>query len=48
MLPCAKTNHFVDKLIVMDDGKYFTLSHVEIKGNDEFYAVRIEDISNNV
>lgn len=28
--------HFVNKLIVMDDEKYFTLSNSEMKGNDGF------------
>lgn len=40
--------HFVNKLIVMDDEKYFTLSHSEIKGNDGFYTNNIENTPDNV
>ncbi|CAH1110287.1 unnamed protein product [Psylliodes chrysocephalus] len=40
--------HFANKLIVMDDEKYFTLSHSEIKGNDRFYTDDIENTPDNV
>lgn len=39
-----RRNHFANgKVIIMDDEKYFTFSHSEMKGNDGFYTDNIED-----
>lgn len=37
-----------NRVIVMDDEKYFTLSHSEMKGSDEFPTSGIENSSNDV
>ncbi|XP_050500950.1 uncharacterized protein LOC126880917 [Diabrotica virgifera virgifera] len=40
--------HFVNKLIVMDDEKYFTLSNSEMKGNDGFYTNDYENVPDEI
>jgi transposase len=40
--------HFVNKLIVMDDEKYFTLSNSEMKGNDGFYTDNYQNVPDDV
>lgn len=41
--------HFAnDRIIVMDDEKYFTLGNSEMKGNDGFYTDNIENCPDNV
>lgn len=37
-----------EKVIILDDEKYFTLANSEIKGNDGFYTDNIEECPNNV
>lgn len=37
-----------DKIIVIDDEKYFTLGNSEMKGNDGFYIDNIEGCPDNV
>lgn len=44
-----RRRHFANnKIIVMDDEKYFTLSNAEMKGNEGFFTDNIEDAPNNV
>lgn len=44
-----RRRHFVrNRVIIMDDEKYFTLSHSEMKGNDGFYTSNIENCPNEV
>lgn len=44
-----RRTHFANnKVIVIDDEKYFTLSNSEIKGNDGFYTDNVEDCPDNV
>lgn len=44
-----RQRHFAnDKVIILDDEKYFTLSNSEIKGNDGFYTDSIEDVPPDV
>lgn len=41
--------HFAnEKIIILDDEKYFTLSNSEMKGNDGFYTDNIEECPDNV
>ncbi|XP_050508102.1 uncharacterized protein LOC126885559 [Diabrotica virgifera virgifera] len=40
--------NFVNKLIVMDDEKYFTLSNSEMKGNDGFYTNDYENVPDEI
>lgn len=41
--------HFAnDRVIIIDDEKYFTLSNSEIKGNDGFYTDHVEECPDNV
>lgn len=39
-----RRTHFREKVIVMDDEKYFTLSNSEIKGNDGFYTDNVQNV----
>lgn len=39
--------HFLDKVIVTDNGKCFILCHSEVKRNDGFYADYIECTPDN-
>lgn len=44
-----RRHHFANnKVIIMDDEKYFTLSHSEMKGNDGFYTDNVENCPDNV
>lgn len=44
-----RLQHFVnDKVIIMDDEKYFTLANAEIKGNDGFYTDNFHNAPDNV
>lgn len=44
-----RRQHFIEnRVIVMDDEKYFTLSHSEMKGNDGFYTSNIENCPDEV
>ena len=44
-----RRRHFVrNRVIIMDDEKYFTLSHSEMKDNDGFYTSDIENYPNEV
>lgn len=40
--------HFVDKIVVMDDEKYFTLCNSQMKGNDGFYTDNIQECPDEV
>lgn len=40
--------HFANKLIVMDDEKYFTLANSEMKGNDGFYTDDYANVPDDV
>lgn len=41
--------HFAnDKVIIVDDEKYFTLSNSEMKGNDGFYTENVNECPDNV
>jgi transposase len=41
--------HFAnEKIIILDDEKYFTLSNSEMKGNDGFYMDNVEECPDNV
>lgn len=41
--------HFANnRMIIMDDEKYFTLSNSEMKGNDGFYTDNIAEVPDNV
>lgn len=47
MLQSSETKVFCEKprYIIIDDQKYFTLPHSEMKGNDGFYTNDIENFS---
>ncbi|KAJ8976795.1 hypothetical protein NQ317_014138 [Molorchus minor] len=44
-----RRTHFVrNRVIIMDDENYFTLSHLEMKGNDGYYTSDVENCPNEV